>query len=132
MVKIEKPSDFDSLDINPIIKSYLIDYLNFFLKQYNCTDISEFGAFYLLENEKDLGKHKEMGLSLPLDKAIYEFTDLLTLKGNKEQIELLHSCFVLTNDYAISVFIEPKYTSEAIRYNLLDDYTERQVKVNVW
>ena len=72
-----------------------------------------------------------MGLSLPLDKAIYEFTDLLTLKGNKEQIELLHSCFVLTNDYAISVFIEPKYTSEAIRSNLLDDYTERQVKVNV-
>lgn len=132
MVKIEKPSDFDSLDINPIIKSYLIDYLNFFLKQYNCTDISEFGAFYLLENEKDLEKNKEMGLSLPLDKAIYEFTDLLTLKGNKEQIELLHSCFVLTNDYAISVFIEPKYTSEAIRSNLLDDYTERQVKVNVW
>ena len=132
MVKIEKPSDFDSLDINPIIKSYLIDYLNFFLKQYNCTDISEFGAFYLLENEKDLEKHKEMGLSLPLDKAIYEFTDLLTLKGNQEQIELLHSCFVLTNDYAISVFIEPKYTSEAIRSNLLDDYTERQVKVNVW
>ena len=131
MVKIEKPSDFDSLDINPIIKSYLIDYLNFFLKQYNCTDISEFGAFYLLENEKDLEKHKEMGLSLPLDKAIYEFTDLLTLKGNQEQIELLHSCFVLTNDYAISVFIEPKYTSEAIRSNLLDDYTERQVKVNV-
>lgn len=131
MVKIEKPSDFDSLDINPIIKSYLIDYLNFFLKQYNCTDISEFGAFYLLENEKDLEKNKEMGLSLPLDKAIYEFTDLLTLKGNKEQIELLHSCFVLTNDYAISVFIEPKYTSEAIRSNLLDDYTERQVKVNV-
>lgn len=131
MVKIEKPSDFDSLDINPIIKSYLIDYLNFFLKQYNCTDISEFGAFYLLENEKDLEKHKEMGLSLPLDKAIYEFTDLLTLKGNKEQIELLHSCFVLTNDYAISVFIETKYTSDAIRSNLLDDYTERQVEVNV-
>lgn len=131
MVKIEKPSDFDSLDINPIIKSYLIDYLNFFLKQYNCTDIREFGAFYLLENEKDLEKHKEMGLSLPLDKAIYEFTDLLTLKGNKEQIELLHSCFVLTNDYAISVFIEPKYISEAIRSNLLDDYTERQVEVNV-
>lgn len=132
MVKIEKPSDFDSLDINPIIKSYLIDYLNFFLKQYNCTDISEFGAFYLLENEKDLEKHKEMGLSLPLDKAIYEFTDLLTLKGNKEQIELLHSCFVLTNDYAISVFIETKYTSDAIRSNLLDDYTERQIEVNVW
>lgn len=131
MVKIEKPSDFDSLDIKPIIKSYLIEYLNFFLKQYNCTDISEFGAFYLLENEKDLEKHKKMGLSLPLDKAIYEFTDLLTLKGNKEQIELLHSCFVLTNDYAISVFIEPKYTSEAIRSNLLDDYTERTIEVNV-
>lgn len=131
MVKIEKPSDFDSLDIKPIIKSYLIEYLNFFLKQYNCTDISQFGAFYLLENEKDLEKHKKMGLSLPLDKAIYEFTDLLTLKGNKEQIELLHSCFVLTNDYAISVFIEPKYTSEAIRSNLLDDYTERTIEVNV-
>ena len=132
MVKIEKPSDFDSLDINPIIKSYLIDYLNFFLKQYNCTDISEFGAFYLLENEKDLEKNKEMGLYLPLDKDIYVFTDLLTLKGTILQIEILHSCFVLTNDYAISVFIEPKYTSEAIRSNLLDDYTERQVKVNVW
>lgn len=131
MVKIEKPSDFDSLKINPIIKAYLFDYLYFFLKQYDCTDITEFGAFYLLENEKDLEKHKEMGLSLPLDKAIYEFTDLMTLKGNSEQIKLLHSCFVLTNDYAISVFIEPKYINEAIRSNLLDDYTERTIEVNV-
>lgn len=131
MVKIEKPSDFDSLNINPIIKAYLFDYLYFFLKQYDCTDITEFGAFYLLENEKDLEKHKEMGLSLPLDKAIYEFTDLMTLKGNSEQIKLLHSCFVLTNDYAISVFIEPKYINEAIRSNLLDDYTERTIEVNV-
>lgn len=132
MVKLEKISDFGLMrNVNSLIRSYLFHYLYSFLDDYDCENITEFGAFYLLENDKDCLKYKEMGLSLPLDKAIPEFTDILTIKNSIEKIKLLHSCFVINNDYAISVFIKPKYLNKEVRNNLLDEYTEREVIIDV-
>lgn len=132
MVKIEKGSDFEKLKFeNPLIVKYLMDYLQFFLTQYECDSISEFGAFYLIENESDLQNYSIMGLLQPIDKSIYEFTELLTIKNSTSQIKVLHSCFLLDNDYAISVFIPDVILDSKTRKYLLEESTEREVVYNI-
>lgn len=132
MVKIEKGSDFEKLKSeNPLIVKYLTDYLQFFLTQYECDSISEFGAFYLIENESDLQNYSIMGLLQPIDKSIYEFTELLTIKNSTSQIKVLHSCFLLDNDYAISVFIPDVILDSKTRKYLLEESTEREVVYNI-
>lgn len=132
MVKIEKGSDFEKLKSeNPLIVKHLKDYLQFFLTQYECDSISEFGAFYLIENESDLQNYSIMGLLQPIDKSIYEFTELLTIKNSTSQIKVLHSCFLLDNDYAISVFIPDVILDSKTRKYLLEDSTEREVVYNI-
>lgn len=133
MVKIEKRNDLEKLKYaNPLIVKYLDDYLQFFLTKYKCESISEFGAFYLIENREDLQNHSIMGLSQPINKSIYEFTDFLTIKNSISQIKLLHSCFLLNNDYAISVFIPDEILDVEMRKYLLEDSTEREVVLDVW
>lgn len=132
MIKIEKIADLEKLkSVNPLIAKYLEDYLQFFLTKYECESISEFGTFYLLEDKDDLQKYSTMGLSQPIDKSIYEFTDCLTIKNSTSQIKLLHSCFLLNNDYAISVFIPDEILDIKIREYLLEDSTEREVVFDV-
>lgn len=72
-----------------------------------------------------------MGLSQPINKTIYEFTDFLTIKNSISQIKLLHSCFLLNNDYAISVFIPDEILDVETRKYLLEDSTEREVVFDV-
>lgn len=133
MIKIEKRSDFEKLKSkNPLIIKYLKDYLEFFLTKYECDSISEFGAFYLIENKDDLQNHSIIGLSNPITESIYEFTDLLTIKNSTSQIKLLHSCFLLSNDYAISIFFPDEILDVETRKYLLEDSTEREVIFDVW
>lgn len=69
MIKIERPKDLrifrDKPNIPPLIVRYLTDYLYFFLREYQCPDMTEFGAFFLLENRQDschqLGKYQRSG-----------------------------------------------------------------------
>ena len=130
MIEIRNENDLKKLNhTNELIQAYITRYLQYFLKQYECSDISEFGAIYLLESIEDIDRHKEMGISLPLDKAIYEFTDRLLLIGKNEKVEILHSCFVLTNDYAVSLFAESKYLSLDVLHNLLTDSTKRIINI---
>ncbi len=132
MIKIEKRDDLEKVKSkNPLIVKYLENYLQFFLTKYECSSISEFGAFYLIENKDDLQNYSIMGLSQPINKTIYEFTDFLTIKNSISQIKLLHSCFLLNNDYAISVFIPDEILDVKIRKYLLEDSTEREVVFDV-
>ena len=127
-IKIEKRSDFEKLKSkNPLIIKYLKDYLEFFLTKYECSSISEFGAFYLLEDKSDLQNYSKMGLSQPINESVYEFTDFLTIQNSTSQIKLLHSCFLLNNDYAISVFIPDEVLDIETKIYLLEDSTEREV-----
>ncbi len=131
MVKIQDENDLKKLNhTNNLIQAYITRYLQYFLKTYECSDISEFGAFFFLESIEDCKRHREMGLSLPLDKSIYEFTDRLSIIGKNEKVELLHSCFVLTNDYAVSLFAEPVTLTTEIINNLLEDSTERIINID--
>lgn len=132
MIKIEKRDDLEKLKSkNPLIVKYLDDYLQFFLTKYECDSIVEFGAFYLIENKEDLQNYSIMGLSQAIDKSIYEFTNFLTIKNSTSQIKLLHSCFLLNNDYAISVFIPDEILDIETRKYLLEDSTEREVVFDV-
>lgn len=132
MIKIEKRDDLEKVKSkNPLIVKYLENYLQFFLTKYECSSISEFGAFYLIENKDDLQNYSIMGLSQPINKTIYEFTDFLTIKNSISQIKLLHSCFLLNNDYAISVFIPDEILDVETRKYLLEDSTEREVVFDV-
>ena len=130
MVKIQNENDLTKLNhTNKLIQAYITRYLQYYLKEYECSDISEFGAIFFFESVEDCKKHNEMGLSLPLDKATYEFTDRLFLIGKNEKVELLHSCFVLTNDCAVSLFAEHATLTDKIINNLLEDSTERIINI---
>ena len=93
--------------------------------------MTEFGAFFLLENREDSLHHTNMGLSLPLKQSacFAEFTEVLTLRSPIQEVRLLHSCFVLNDSYAISVFMEPgllEPETEQI-FNSADDALEYMV-----
>lgn len=137
MIKIERPEDLqifrDRPKIHPLIVRYLTDYLYFFLKEYQCPDTTEFGAFFLLENRQDSFHHTEMGLSLPLKQSacFAEFTEVLALRSPIQEVRLLHSCFVLNDSYAISVFMEPEILEPETEHILLEDFTFKEVRFDV-
>lgn len=137
MIKIERPEDLcifrDKPKIHPLIVRYLTDYLYFFLREYHCPDMTEFGAFFLLENRQDSLHHTDMGLSLPLKQSacFAEFTEVLTLCSPIQEIRLLHSCFVLNDSYAISVFMEPGILEPETEQILLEDSTSKEVRFDV-
>ncbi len=137
MIKIERPEDLRIFEgkpeVNPLVVRYLTGYLHFLLKEYHCSDLTEFGACFLLENRQDSLCHADMGLSLPLEKAVCfaEFTEVLTLRDSSQEVCLLHSCFVLNNSYAISVFMERGTLEPEIEQILLEDVTSREVQFDV-
>lgn len=137
MIKIERPEDLrifrDKPNIHPLIVRYLTDYLYFFLREYRCPDMTEFGAFFLLENREDSLHHTNMGLSLPLKQSacFAEFTEVLTLRSPIQEVRLLHSCFVLNDSYAISVFMEPGILEPETEHILLEDFTFKEVRFDV-
>lgn len=133
MIKIECPEDLrvfqNKPQISPVIVRYITNYLHFFLEEYHCPDMREFGAFFLLENKKDSLRHVEMGLSLPLEQSLPEFTDILHIHDLHQQAILLHSCFVLNDSYAISVFREPGVLKNSIEHVLLMDSSEKTINL---
>lgn len=134
MIKIEKQSDLKKLDykqINPIINKYIKKYFISLCKQYESTDLSQVGAIFFAEHKEDLLLHTELGLFAPLEQSVFEFADLLTLQSANESIKLWHCCFVLTNDNAISLFVQADsllFTN--LESYLKQDYTERKVFID--
>lgn len=134
MIKIEKQSDLKKLDnkqVHPIINNYIKKYFISLCKQYESTDLSHVGAIFFAEHKEDLLLHTELGLSAPLEQSVFEFADLLTLQSAKESIKLWHCCFVLSNDNAISLFVQADsllFTN--LESYLKQDYTERKVFID--
>lgn len=56
MIKIECPDDLcifqNKPQISPVIVRYITDYLRFFLEEYHCPDMREFGAFFCWKTKK--------------------------------------------------------------------------------
>ena len=82
MIKIERPEDLRIFEgkpeVNPLVVRYLTGYLHFLLKEYHCSDLTEFGACFLLENRQDSLCHADMGLSLPLETSEREEKSLIS------------------------------------------------------
>lgn len=133
MIKIENQADLTKLDnkrINPLIAAYIKKHFLFACRQYKCSDLSQVGAFFLLENRKDCLKHKDFGVSVPLEQSVFEFADLLTLRFGKREVKLWHCCFVLTNDNAISLFAPIETIGTNLEARLRKDYTERIIYID--
>ncbi len=130
MIKIEKPNDFEKMkNISPPILTYIRQYFQFFLKEYNCNDITDFGSFYVLDDEKDVLKYSEMGLHQPIAESPYEFSEELIFKSSNQKIEVLHSCFVLSDGYAISVFVQRGVLDSATEKYLLKESTKKEILI---
>lgn len=110
MIKLQSKDDIsklrDSKNISIMAVKYISDYLYWVLEENNCTTIESFGALFYLEERADMDRHLEMGLSSPIIDSVYEFTEKTTMSNKDEQIDILHSCFVISNSYAVSLFCE--------------------------
>ncbi len=132
MKRINKLSDLLALKgINPYICGYLLNLINFFCKQYDCYDISEFGAFIVLESEEDTNNHSAMGLSQPLSKTTFEYVDLITMETNDESITFVNALVLLSNDFGVNIFAEYDLLSDEIKAKMLEEYTEERIKIDV-
>ncbi len=124
MIKLQSMDDLRKLadsKLSLLIKSYITDYFIDVLNRNKSIDICDMGAFYVLESKGDTLMYKDIGLSKPINKSLPEFTDLITIKDSENEAKLLHSCFVLTNSYAVSVFAEKGLYSKDVEYYLLQD-----------
>lgn len=134
MIKIKNQSDLSKLDnkkINPLIAAYIKKYFLFVCKQFKSSDLSQVGAFFILENQEDCLRHKDFGLSVPLEQSVFEFADLLTLHSGKEEVKLWHCLFVLTNNNATSLFVPADLLLLTnLESWLQKDYTERTVIID--
>lgn len=134
MILIQKQEDFKKCEIkhiHPLIIKYLKNYLDLFLQRYQCNEISEFGAFYLFENYTDCKNYKKMGLYAPLNKTPCEFTEIITIKDNSNKLVILHSCFLISDNYAISVFMPNETLDNLTKEHLSKNAVEIEVSINV-
>ena len=133
MIKIEYPKDLNTLKnkgFHPLITAYISDYFDMLTKVHRCENLAEIGAIYLLECVQDCKNHCEIGLSKPFEKSLPEFTEVLTIKNSTDKIKLLHSCFVISNSCAISVFAELGTIDKSTESYLLQEHTTLTIKLN--
>lgn len=133
MIKIECRDDLVFLqkkNINPIITNYLTDYYEMLIKSIHCNDLKEIGAIYFLESSEDIQKHTELGLSNILENSLPEFTECIKIKSKINEVKLLHSCFVLSNSCAISVFTEIGTLEKSTENYLLQDSISVTTEIN--
>ena len=131
MKNIEKVADLEGLNIHYLLRDYLFDYLNFFLDAYGCTGIEEYGAFFLLTAQEDWNNYQQTGLQQPFDEALPEFTENITIKSDKAEVSFIHSCFIIGNDYGISVFYDPKLLIGEKKQKVLECAEKVEVNINV-
>ena len=128
MIKITSIEDLTKLEGQDILLvKYLKLYLKDLIKQHEYETLSKHGRLFVFENIADIEKHDEIGLSQPIMKSTYEFTDVLILTDEIREIKVLHSCFLLNNDYAISLFIPYEMLDSKTREFFLLDSTERHI-----
>ncbi len=128
MIKITSIEDLTQLEGQDIILvKFLKLYLKDLIKQYECETLSKHGCLFVFENIVDIENYKNLGLNQPVIKSTYEFTDVLILTDGIREIKVLHSCFLLNNDYAISLFIPYEMLDAKTREFFLLDSIERHI-----
>jgi len=135
MISIENENDVENLETtmfsHPLIARFLKNYITSITSQYLDYELSEYGSFYFLESEKDVKTLYIMdGIKFNLLEETAEYTELITLQGKREQVKIVHVCFIISDCFAISVFTEVGTLELETEKNLLKDNTERTVQLN--
>ena len=132
MKRINKLSDLNTLsETNNLMRGYILNLIGFFCKQYECSDISEFGAFCILETEEDIKDIGSMGLSRPLSQTVFEYVDLVTIETNSERITFVNALVLLNNDFGVNIFADINLLDEDVKRNLFEEYTRERIEINV-
>lgn len=132
MIKINKLGDLNTLaTINPFMRGYILNLIAFFCNQYKCSDISEFGAFFVLQTESDINNFKAMGLLQPLTETTFEYVDLVTIETNAESIIFISALTLLCDDFGIVIFAEYDLLPDIIKKTILKEYTKEKITINV-
>jgi|GEM_PF-2503478 len=136
MIKIENEKDIEALEKNPksnkIVCRFLLDYIKSITSGYPEYTLKDYGAFYFLECQADSELHEVLHLSSPITQSLVEFSEVIIVQNGDEVIKLLHSCFIISNDFAISLFAEVGILDSSTEQHLLDERLEdRTVTVEV-
>lgn len=111
--------------INLLIKRYLTEYLNFVFEVNQIDTLEGSGFVNFLENKREIENIKYILTNES------EFTEIIKISNHVKEIELLHGCFVLSADFAVSVFVERGVLNTELEEQLLKN-AERKEIVYVW
>lgn len=121
MIRIIRLEDLKKSTLPLEIKKYLLKYLQTILQNYGCDSLESIGCIYYLETTEDTLNYSGMGLSHPLSETPFEYCELIPVKSNLGERNLLHGCYVFNNDFAIDFFgLENIFDSETLTILLKD------------
>lgn len=121
MIRIKRLEDLDTTKLSPEIRQYLTTYLQTILQSYGCDSLESIGCIYFRETEVDTRNYQKIDLSHPLSETPFEYCELVPVKSNRGESNLLHGCYVFNNDFAIDLFgLENIFDSETLTILLKD------------
>ncbi len=126
MIRIDSKSDYLKLcspSVSPLARRCLTEYVDKLLNDYSLPDLSEIGPVFFMQTQKDIGNYRAVGLHQPFDAALNEFAEILTLKGGGQQYRLIHSVYIFTNGYGISVFFPYDIVPEHTKAHLFEEWS---------
>lgn len=130
MIKIFNQFCINESNLDSRIKKYLSLYLCNLQNTYGISDgcsIEKYGLLYYLENHDDILNCAQMGLTEPFKNIPFEFVQRIHIITRSEELTLLHSCCILNNDVAVSIFFEESLPDAETRIILLDNLTEQDI-----
>ena len=132
MKRIIKLSDVNSTqNISQCLKGYVLNIISFLCQQYDCSDISAFGAFFILETKKDVQDYASVGLDKPLNEVVFEHVEIVTIEEIDESITFVNALVLLDADYGIEIFADVDLLSEEIMEKMLSAYSTERIIINV-
>lgn len=133
MISITNMSDIDNLRDNSNVPEILTEYLGYVLEdllaRYKVKDISKFGKLLLLDITSEHKEHTKLGLAKPLEASLYEYSECIKISSSYEDISILHGCFLLSNEYFLSIYSEPDYLTQQECLHLLEEAGEIEFNI---
>ena len=104
MLKFTKLTDIWNAESVPkYIRDSMEEQMFNLCKEYLVDEITEFGAFFFVENEADLDNYRETGMVVRIEEDEPEFVKFL--KDDSGNI-CYQSCHIVSDDYGVYIFRE--------------------------
>lgn len=109
MIKITRLEHLELIPEKEIVP-YISNLLKHILEEYKDYSpngsLETIGAIFFITSKKDLENHLDFGLSVPIDKARFEWIEKTTYNG------YVDGCIVLDNDRAINIIGKQEYFTD--------------------